>query len=538
MVRARTVQVYMPMSYFVLKRMKLELELDWPTFNGSLITDSLGYPQCIALHLKKDSENLSWSEPFKCNDYSKWDILFCSHESYRSWNCSSIYDVYILEHEDKPYGIPCEAKHSVANSSDNCSMPDARCCRQWSETTKESCETYIPGTSIDLAKVNCGIGTRQVDISGRYYCRCPYGSTGPLCQIKVKCPLFPCLNGECRNESCECTSGYTGILCEKPNPSCKNVNCGQDNDCVLVRNLPRCYCHWSPRVYELSEECLIVSNTCLSNPCEHGSTCIAKNRGYTCICTGGFTGKHCSTEYKSCHEDPCRNGGSCHTKDNGYSCSCNYPFSGKTCEIDMRHCHQFFLCQNGGHCVPSQLGYYCVCSDGYTGPSCEEKVDMCDGPNPCMNDGVCYRTAVGSRCACLLEYGGKLCDYEDLQKQRYINEILTSRVQGRTWKVVVAALTLVASCAFIYWVSRKMEAAACSEWNDSSKSSQPDVKISKPQRRKSIFSGISLETVASFVARCFRRSITDDSSTSATTKSRITGRSFFRRFAWLFGRKR
>ena len=37
------------------------------------------------------------------------------------------------------------------------------------------------------------------------------------------------------------------------------------------------------------------SNTCNSDPCQAGSTCISDNGGYVCHCTEGYTGTNCET---------------------------------------------------------------------------------------------------------------------------------------------------------------------------------------------------------------------------------------------------
>ena len=34
-------------------------------------------------------------------------------------------------------------------------------------------------------------------------------------------------------------------------------------------------------------------NECASSPCQHGSSCINRQNGYTCACAPGYEGVHC-----------------------------------------------------------------------------------------------------------------------------------------------------------------------------------------------------------------------------------------------------
>ncbi|KHJ39845.1 EGF-like domain protein [Trichuris suis] len=242
-----------------------DLSLLWLAVKETFSVGIPDYPKCVALQLKKDAKNLEFSQPFKCKKNSGWDVFLCHHDAYRSCsakagkllgqyfddnagNCSRKYSLNIINWEDLPYGRPClnyvnesaecidcmgnwgvwtdwssvcdwayrvRSRHSIKNPHADCTLPEALCCRQWSEMNKEPCRNFIRGASINLAKGNCIAGTKRIDTSGHYYCRCEYGSTGSLCQIKIKCPLFPCIYGVCKNERCRCTRGYTGILCEQ-----------------------------------------------------------------------------------------------------------------------------------------------------------------------------------------------------------------------------------------------------------------------------------------------------------------------------------
>ncbi|KFD60321.1 hypothetical protein M514_08859 [Trichuris suis] len=61
---------------------------------------------------------------------------------------------------------------------------------------------------------------------------------------------------------------------------------------------------------------------------------------------------------------------------------------------------------------------------------------------------------------------------EELLKQKAVNQVLTSRVNSRTWKIIMVALAFVAACSLIWWLSRRLEPQPDSEWSGSSKSSR------------------------------------------------------------------
>ncbi|XP_071136605.1 sushi, von Willebrand factor type A, EGF and pentraxin domain-containing protein 1-like [Mytilus edulis] len=71
---------------------------------------------------------------------------------------------------------------------------------------------------------------------------------------------------------------------------------------------------------------------CAANPC-HGHICQNKINGYTCICSGGYTGQTCQTQPDFCKGHECENGATCRNGASNYTCVCPSRFNGTFCEI-------------------------------------------------------------------------------------------------------------------------------------------------------------------------------------------------------------
>lgn len=98
---------------------------------------------------------------------------------------------------------------------------------------------------------------------------------------------------------------------------------------------------------------VLVLNTCINNPCEHGATCLDLVNDFKCICALGYKGKFCeginscveiisltkltswwfsSLEFDYCNPNPCKNGGTCSGTGVNITCSCLPQYKGKRCE--------------------------------------------------------------------------------------------------------------------------------------------------------------------------------------------------------------
>ncbi len=107
------------------------------------------------------------------------------------------------------------------------------------------------------------------------------------------CASLACVHGTCvatgSTAACQCSTGYSGTLCDT-NP----------NDCAGV--------------------------TCSS----HG-TCVDGLATYTCNCNTGYTGTLCQTNPNDCAGVTCSGHGSCVDGLGTYTCTCNAGFSGTAC---------------------------------------------------------------------------------------------------------------------------------------------------------------------------------------------------------------
>ncbi|XP_048587700.1 fibropellin-1-like isoform X2 [Nematostella vectensis] len=176
-----------------------------------------------------------------------------------------------------------------------------------------------------------------------------------------------------------------------------------------------------------------IYSPCQSDPCLHGSRCLAAytDDTYTCACLQGYTGRHCETDINECQSNPCLNGATCTDHVNGYTCSCALGYTGIECQQDINEC-QSNPCLNGATCTDHVNGYTCSCKLGYTGIVCQKV--LCPSGWKYFKDS-CYwadersMSWYDARAACV-SLGGDLVKISNEEESQFVHTISAS---GGTW---------------------------------------------------------------------------------------------------------
>ncbi|TKS78440.1 Neurogenic locus notch -like protein 1 [Collichthys lucidus] len=248
-----------------------------------------------------------------------------------------------------------------------------------------------------------------------YSCTCRLGYSDRRCLTPINnvCISSMCHNGgTCELESlqtyrCRCPPGWSGKLCQQPDP-CASNPCANGGQCSAFESNFICRC--TP--FFSGKTCKQDVNECDVNPspCKNGGMCINDVGGYRCKCPTEYTGKHCESRYLPCNPSPCHNGGTCIQRgETSYECSCVPGFTGKNCNHNIDDCpgHE---CHNGGTCVDGVNTYNCQCKPEFTGQLCTEDVDECQlMPNACQNGGTCHNTFGSYQCVCVNGWTGDDC---------------------------------------------------------------------------------------------------------------------------------
>ncbi|GFY47572.1 protein serrate [Trichonephila inaurata madagascariensis] len=278
-------------------------------------------------------------------------------------------------------------------------------------------------------------------------CICRHGWKSELCD---QCVPYPgCKHGYCNGSpwQCICDVNWGGIMCDQDLNYCGNHHpCKNDGTCENVApDAYRCVCSQGFS----GNNCEIVDNPCMINPCLNGGTCSELNSTSSCTCAPGWSGTHCEINVNECESSssPCKNGGTCIDMVNGYHCTCAEGWKGSTCEKDVDECEwnpcvnavgcvnhhgdyecqcqigwegkncTFNIndcighCQNGAVCIDLVNDYHCACLPGFTGRDCQTNINEC-ASNPCTNGGECVDLISGYRCICPVGFKGAECEID------------------------------------------------------------------------------------------------------------------------------
>ncbi|KAI6661005.1 Phosphatidylinositol phosphatase PTPRQ-like [Oopsacas minuta] len=219
--------------------------------------------------------------------------------------------------------------------------------------------TFLAGTTAP-ALINCyeffntyfynpcyNNGVCLPDDSKAYRCQCAAGYTGLNCLTDIDdCEENQCDRGECIDEVngylCVCGRGYTGEYCDYNIDDCGDNACL--NGAVCVDGIEEYTCNCTDNY---SGTFCQFFNTCVANPCLHGS-CLWENYSYTCTCEPGYEGENCSINIDDCRKNSCKYG-ECFDQLESYECNCYVGFKGIYCEIPS----------NGDTCKQQELaGFY------------------------------------------------------------------------------------------------------------------------------------------------------------------------------------
>ncbi|KAL1489564.1 hypothetical protein ABEB36_013517 [Hypothenemus hampei] len=236
----------------------------------------------------------------------------------------------------------------------------------------------------NLQDNKCGHGKCNVINQYEFSCECFSNYFGARCDKQVSfCDSQPCFNeGECKSFSdkffCTCPAGYSGQLCEIPLESenkC-NLTCLNGGTCLDIDDNNEFICACSPGF--LGNLCELKTKICNNVICENNSTCIEQGASFRCICSNGFLGRRCNIvpcDYKPCPESKiCLNLNVENATENDFRCVCPEGRTGPNCLNKIDYCENIY-CKNGAECVTEDFTFKCKCSKLYNGRLCEFRKD-------------------------------------------------------------------------------------------------------------------------------------------------------------------
>ena len=270
----------------------------------------------------------------------------------------------------------------------------------------------------------------------------------PDCSSHGSCNIYAnaSVNGGSIAGTCSCTSGFSGVSCEKlacdmGGPVDNRQECTDSDHGACVDGACQCNDGWAGSACE-RKECIFVNG----KECNNQGLCLADG---TCHCAtqhddmenllGGWAGDGCQLSYCGIGAGPsglgCSGHGKCDSGDSAKTgglptCACDDGWTLDFCQRKL--CPKFSDMECGGNgrgtCdnvgmltnttnhAPSQyeLTATCTCKDGFAGEACEtmschefEEAEVCNGHGTCDEEetsetkGTCINCQVG--------YAGAFC---------------------------------------------------------------------------------------------------------------------------------
>lgn len=183
-------------------------------------------------------------------------------------------------------------------------------------------------------------------------------------------------------------------------------------------------------------ELTVQKDSCSSNPCQNGGTCLKLLNSYHCVCPSNWAGSNCATDVNECQvylgtTHGCQNGATCVNTPGSFTCNCAPEWNGNLCTVRYDDCKNqgqdlcvHGMCIDSDRTVPGQPKYQCICESGWEAPAgnpaCVADVNECNLPNrPCSTNPPvpCHNTQGSFYCgACPAGWQGNGYSCQDVDE--------------------------------------------------------------------------------------------------------------------------
>ncbi|CAH3140654.1 unnamed protein product [Pocillopora meandrina] len=157
-----------------------------------------------------------------------------------------------------------------------------------------------------------------------------------------------------------------------------------------------------------------AKSACVKNSCKNNATCQSgfNDKGYRCLCTAEFKGRHCDQDVDECSSGfhSCSADAVCNNTKGSYYCTCKPGYSGDgwSCN-DINECIEGISnCSIDAVCNNTKGSYNCTCKPGYSGngQTCKDIDECSTGNDNCSANSECSNTKGSYSCTCKPGYSG------------------------------------------------------------------------------------------------------------------------------------